>query len=75
MPGLLTVGAESEIARDQGTVPLGGVENHPLALPQHAKERTFERPGAQHDLALAAITEDDADAGLRIVNLDYTLHD
>lgn len=73
MERLVAVLAESDGCDEGAVVFVGAIEDHPLALPEGAKHGTLEGAGAEEDLALVGVSDDDADAGDGVVGLDYAL--
>jgi hypothetical protein len=59
----------------EGTVLfLDGFEDDALALAQREEDAVLERTGPEEDLGQVVVTDDDADAGCGVVDLDDALH-
>ena len=50
-----------------------GVEDEALTLAEGAEDGSLERAGTEVDLGAIVVTDDDPDAGHRVVDLDHTL--
>ena len=69
----LHVGFGSERGRG-GSAVVVEFEVHPLALPQHAEERSVEGVVSEVDLGQVGLVDEDAVAGAGVIALDHTLH-
>ena len=65
------LGADPDLGRQAGVVE---VEHDPLALAQHAEDRTVERVKRDRELLAIGVAHDHALVGLRVVGPDHSLH-